>query len=558
MYTLDGRQKKALHAALLAAFPRQASLEQVVLFHLDTHLAVVAGEGPLTEVVFRLMDWAEAQGRLDALVNGARDENPQNPQLIAFERLVLEARDTRPQDPALRQFAERVQLAPVVPADSELEKRVFRAGFSDIARWRARLGQAELAVCRIEAPAWRALGTGFLVGPDVIVTNRHVVESLAADAAPPLVARFDFKVSPDGAHLREGRTFGLARDWLVASSPVADLDFAVLRLDARAGDLAAGGTPGAPPRGWITPAWRDLEPDETVFVIQHPQGDALKLAAGRFEAREPTRLRYRVDTEAGSSGSPCFTAQLELVALHRGAAEGQANQGVPFDAIVAALPAAVRAAMQPFVVAPTATGHTDAREPAGAARAGVERLPDGPVTPAAAAPVRRRPMVAAAAMLVVALTGAVAWWRPWTSSAQPPSATSPQVERAERQVPVPFAWERVTNTRGSCASSGGVTRALYRGESQGPWPATSGRRARELLLVTYETTVVIESATASMAGNSHAVSVLGGATNRDLGRKLQFPTDVAVPVVIVACIRTPQLAPDLPPFHVSTWREVTP
>ena len=221
MYTLDGRQKKALHAALLAAFPRHASLEQLVLFHLDTHLAVVAGEGPLTDVVFRLMDWAEAQGRLDALVNGARDENPENPQLIAFERLVLEARDTRPQDSALRQFAERVQLAPVMPADPDLEKRVFRAGFSDIAQWRARLGQAELAVCRIEAPAWRALGTGFLVGPDLVVTNRHVVDALASDPAPPLVARFDFKVSPDGTRLREGRTFGLARDWLVASSPVA-------------------------------------------------------------------------------------------------------------------------------------------------------------------------------------------------------------------------------------------------------------------------------------------------------------------------------------------------
>jgi hypothetical protein len=551
VYTLDGRQKKALHAALLAAFPRQASLEQVVLFHLDTHLAVVAGEGPLTEVVFRLMDWAEAQGRLDALVNGARDENPHNPQLIAFERLVLEARDTRPQDSALRQFAERVQLAPVVPADPELEKRVFRAGFSDIAQWRARLGQAELAVCRIEAPAWRALGTGFLVGPDLIVTNRHVVESLASDAAPALVARFDFKVSPDGAQLREGRTFGLARDWLVASSPVADLDFAVLRLDARAGDLAAGGTPGAPPRGWITPAWRDLEPDETVFVIQHPQGDALKLAAGRFEAREPTRLRYRVDTEPGSSGSPCFTAQLELVALHRGAAEGTANQGVPFDAIVAALPAAVRASMQPFVVAASATGLTEAREPV-AARAGVERLPDGPVPTAVKARARRRPIVAAAALLVVALTGAVAWWRPWTSAHPPP------IESAVRQVPVSFAWERVANTRGSCESRGGVTRALYRGQSQGAWPATSGRQARDLLLVAYDEKVAIEDATASMAGNSEALSVLGGTTNRDLARKLQFPVDVTVPVVIVACVRTPQSAPDSPPFRVSTWKEVTP
>jgi hypothetical protein len=61
-----------------------------------------------------------------------------------------------------------------------------------------------------------------------------------------------------------------------------------------------------------------------------------------------------------------------------------------------------------------------------------------------------------------------------------------------------------------------------------------------------------------MAGNSEALSVLGGTTNRALARKLQFPVDVTVPVVIVACVRTPQSAPDSPPFRVSTWKEVTP
>ena len=188
MYTLDGRQKKALHAALRNAFPRPAALERLVEFHLDEHLAVIVGEGPLDDVIFRLIAWAEAQGRLAALVNGARTEAPGNPLLTAFERAVVEARDTRPLDDSLREFAERVQLAPAVPDEPDLEKRVFRAGFSDIAQWRARLGQAELAVCRIESPAWRALGTGFLVGPDLVMTNRHVVDAFASQPAPPMIA----------------------------------------------------------------------------------------------------------------------------------------------------------------------------------------------------------------------------------------------------------------------------------------------------------------------------------------------------------------------------------
>jgi V8-like Glu-specific endopeptidase len=34
--------------------------------------------------------------------------------------------------------------------------------------------QAEWAVCRVEKPEGRALGTAFLVGPDLVLTNHHV------------------------------------------------------------------------------------------------------------------------------------------------------------------------------------------------------------------------------------------------------------------------------------------------------------------------------------------------------------------------------------------------
>ncbi len=96
MDTLDGRQKKALHAALLSAFPRQAALERLVEFQLDTRLSVIAGEGPLTDVAYRLIEWAEAQGRLDTLVAGAREANPGNPHLAELEQLLREPRRERP------------------------------------------------------------------------------------------------------------------------------------------------------------------------------------------------------------------------------------------------------------------------------------------------------------------------------------------------------------------------------------------------------------------------------------------------------------------------------
>lgn len=53
-----------------------------------------------------------------------------------------------------------------------------------------------------------------------------------------------------------------------------------------------------------------------------------------------TRVRYRTNTEGGSSGSPCFTPDFELVALHHSgdpnfdpAHKPTYNQGIPMSLI---------------------------------------------------------------------------------------------------------------------------------------------------------------------------------------------------------------------------------
>ncbi len=73
-----------LQAALLAAFPTRAARAQLVAYALDQSLAAIAGEGPLTEVVFRLLEWATAHDQIRALVEGALRANPTNPTLQAF------------------------------------------------------------------------------------------------------------------------------------------------------------------------------------------------------------------------------------------------------------------------------------------------------------------------------------------------------------------------------------------------------------------------------------------------------------------------------------------
>jgi V8-like Glu-specific endopeptidase len=54
-----------------------------------------------------------------------------------------------------------------------------------------------------------------------------------------------------------------------------------------------------------------------------------------------TRVRYRTNTEAGSSGSPCFDINWNLIALHHlgdpnydQLHKPEYNQGIPISAIV--------------------------------------------------------------------------------------------------------------------------------------------------------------------------------------------------------------------------------
>ena len=89
----------------------------------------------------------------------------------------------------------------------------------------------------------------------------------------------------------------------------------MLRVGAIAGGAAigrAGRMPGAPDRGWIRlgPACLDgFDAGNPLLILQHPSGEPLKVAFGQSDGLNAngTRLRHKVNTKLGSSGSPCLT-----------------------------------------------------------------------------------------------------------------------------------------------------------------------------------------------------------------------------------------------------------
>lgn len=215
-------------------------------------------------------------------------------------------------------------------------------------------------------------GTGFLVGPDLILTCRHVLKSFPHNEdvtanGNRIEVHFDFHhgdpIEQVGQAVSITRKVGLHANWHVSSGrdTVPDgmlgelkdadlerlrqsLDFALVRLDQKVGLQpleAAGGRrrlwiefpPDSVPQG--------LQRDDWIIIPQHPNGLPQRIDLGRFWEcdQTATRIRYNTNTAKGTSGAPCFNHQFKLVGIHNayvGPAEAPlANQAIRLDHIAA-------------------------------------------------------------------------------------------------------------------------------------------------------------------------------------------------------------------------------
>jgi hypothetical protein len=208
--------------------------------------------------------------------------------------------------------------------------------FQDFRWMKKAVGHSD-SIGQVQDRSRRPVGTGFLmVGRDlrpdwgsdqVLITNHHVVSDPPGPIGiPPSRALVSLTT-----HEGPDRDDGIPVAEILWCDPT--LDVAVLRLQRqpqRPRGLELGQTGGL--------EWR-TDPRSRIFVIGHPLGGALAYSMYDNDLRSIERptVYYRSPTESGSSGSPVFNPDFELIAIHRGHhIERQENRGSLMEAVCAA------------------------------------------------------------------------------------------------------------------------------------------------------------------------------------------------------------------------------
>lgn len=216
----------------------------------------------------------------------------------------------------IENLARNLTTAVELEADKQFEQILGKDRYKTFQWYRTGLDRAA-GVAQICDRAGNGFGTGFLVrGTDVhpsiahewvVVTNAHVVsDDLAEQSSTPAAlpadeVRIRFEAKDPNEELEV--------DKILFSSPRTELDCTIVSLQSP--------VEHAKPFP-IAKRLPLVGKNQRVYVIGHPRGGSLSYSIddNLLLDHEKPKVHYRAPTEGGSSGSPVFNQQWDLLALH--------------------------------------------------------------------------------------------------------------------------------------------------------------------------------------------------------------------------------------------------
>jgi endonuclease G len=250
------------------------------------------------------------QPDLDKLIADVSGKNPaefETPALMAQRENVLNKQKAEPPDFALERLIGKSDLLPF----NYLQKGL----------------DAGRAVGRIlvmdGGGGILAYGTGFMISPKLMMTNKHVLP--ATDDARPSQIEFGYELDNSGNE-RTTVTFDLDPTHFFYADP--NFDFSIVAVKP----TDNSGMHQLDDYGFLVlnPEKGKVVLGEYLSIIQHPDGREKQIAIRENQVVDHTGdddyIWYKTDTAPGSSGSPVFNDQWQLVALHHmGVPETNAN-----------------------------------------------------------------------------------------------------------------------------------------------------------------------------------------------------------------------------------------
>ncbi|MFP5271219.1 trypsin-like peptidase domain-containing protein [Coleofasciculus sp.] len=157
---------------------------------------------------------------------------------------------------------------------------------------------ARSAVGRIESPKGTGIGTGVLIGKNLLLTCSHIFSKSQAKQA---WVRFNYT---SGSYCLDSDVFELELDTATRSS---QLDYALVRVK------------GEPKQRTANLIDAILDSSQEIRLIHHPQGQYVVISGlGQIVQVGDDYIDHNISTDEGSSGAPIFNRDWQLVAIHRG------------------------------------------------------------------------------------------------------------------------------------------------------------------------------------------------------------------------------------------------
>lgn len=181
-------------------------------------------------------------------------------------------------------------------------------------------------------------GTGFLVAPNLLLTNNHVLPR--QELLSSTLFRFNYEENFSG---EAQQTFEYRAELNGIFHTNQILDYTLVQIESEPGKEW----------GWLPLISRNISLKSRINIIQHPQGQPKQIALQNnfIEYIGGNVIQYITSTLPGSSGSPVFDDSWEVVALHH--AGGQIpepttqkryfrNEGILIESVFNDLPVDLR------------------------------------------------------------------------------------------------------------------------------------------------------------------------------------------------------------------------